>query len=347
MPTLALGDKKSVTFGARLMEGDLCNLYQGTYKDENPAPKTPVKHAGPRTRFDHILEDDDDDVVEVPVIVRICSDPSNNDLLIRESQVLNGLTSTDPDWSKFNLYYPTSYGGFDSRGQRGNILSLIPDYFTIDDVLRAYPKGIDYRDMAWMFKRTLVGLWWAHKNGFLHGAVLPPHILLFGQNHGAKLIDWCYSASTRERALEDTPHGSRPVGEPDPADSIYSGMTRIRVLITRYADYYPPEVPEKKEASEATDIYMAVKCMVAILGGDVKTNEMPDAVPREIQNLLKICLNPERRMRPSKADDVHEAFDNLLKSLVGKPTFRPFEVPGSFCSLLRKNAEPKLVAAGS
>lgn len=344
MPTVALGDKKSVTFGARLMEGDLCNLYQGIYKDENPAPKATVKHAGPRTRFDHILEDDDDDVIETPVIVKICSDPGNEDLLIRESQVLNGLASTDPDRSKFNLYYPTSYGGFDSRGQRGNIISLVPDYFTVEDVMIAHPKGIDYRDMAWMFKRTLVGLWWAHKNGFLHGAVLPPHILLFGQNHGAKIIDWCYSVSTRAQALETTPRRSRPLGEPDPADSVYSNMTQIPALITEYADYYPPEVPDRREASEATDIYMAAKCMVSLLGGDVKTNEMPDSVPREIQNLLNLCLNPQRTMRPSKADDVHEAFDTLLKSLVGKPTFRPFTVPGAFCNLLRKNAEPQLVA---
>jgi serine/threonine protein kinase len=328
MPTVALGDKKSVTFGARVAEGDLCNLYQGTYKDENPAPKARVKHAGPRTRFDHILEDDDDDLIEVPVIVKICNDPGNNDLLIRESQVLSGLTSTDPDQSKFNLYYPTCYGGFDSRGQRGNILSLVTDCFSVADILKAFPNGIDYRDMAWMFKRTLVGLWWAHKRGFLHGAVLPPHILLLGQNHGAKIIDWCYSVSTRELALENTPRRSRPVGEPDPTDSIYANMTRIHVLLTEYADYYPPEVPNREEASEATDIYMAAKCMVALLGGDVKTNKMPDSVPREIQNLLVLCLNPQRRMRPSKADDVHEAFDNLLKSIVGKPTFRPFELPG-------------------
>jgi hypothetical protein len=343
MPTVALGDKKSVTFGARVTEGDICNLYQGTYKDSNPAPKKPLNHTGPRTRFDHILEDDDDEL-EVPVIVKICSDPGNNDLLDREIQVLRGLVSTDPDRVKFNFYYPISYGGFDSRGQRGHILSLIPDYFTIDDVLKAYPKGIDYRDMAWMFKRTLVGLWWAHQRGFLHGALLPPHILLFGQNHGAKIIDWCYSASTRAQALEDVPRRSRPIGEPDPTDLMYSGRTQIQVLITEYADYYPPEVPDKMEASEATDIYMAAKCMVALVGGDVKTNEMPDSVPREIQNLLNLCLNPQRRMRPSKADDVHEAFDTLLKSLVGKPTFRPFTVPGVFCNLLRKNAEPQLVA---
>lgn len=326
MPTIVLGDKKSVTFGARLAEGDLCNIYQGTYKDSNPAPKKPPNHTGPRTRFDHILEDDDEEDADVPVIVKICIDPGNNDLLDREIQVLQILPSTDPNKTTFNNYYPISYGGFDSRGQRGHIISLVPDCFSVADVLKSYPQGIDYRDMAWMFKRTLVGLWWAHQHGILHGAVLPPHILLLGQNHGAKIIDWCYAAVTRGRA-KDTPRRSILIGEPNPIDLSYSSMTQIHVLLTEYADYYPPEVPEKKEASEATDIYMASKCMVALVGGDVKTNEMPDSVPREIQNLLNLCLHPQRRMRPSKADDVHEAFDNLLKGLVGKPTFRPFALP--------------------
>ena len=302
MPTVALGDKKSVTFGARLTEGDFCNIYQGTYKDENPAPKAIVKHAGPRTRFDHILEDDDDDGIETPVIVKICADTGNNDLLDREIEVLKALYTTEPNRSTFNQYYPTSYGGFDSRGQRGHIISLVPDCFSVADVLKAYPNGIDYRDMAWMFKRTLVGLWWAHQNGYLHGAMLPPHVLLTGQNHGAKLIDWCYSIPNRSE--------------------------RVHVLITEYADYYPPEVPDRRDASEATDIYMAAKCMIALLGGDVKTNEMPDSVPPDIRNLFNLCLNPQRTMRPSKADDLHEAFDTLLKSIVGKPEFRPFALPG-------------------
>lgn len=327
MPTITLGDKKSVTFGARLMDGDLCSIYAGTYKDANPAPAPPVNHPGPRTRFDHILDDDDEEI-DTPVIVKICSDSSNNDLLEREVQVLGRLSSKDPSNSKFNLYYPTSYGGFESRGKRCHILGLVSEYFTVEDVLKAHPKGIDYRDMAWMFKRTLVGLWWAHKSGFLHGAVLPSHILLNGQNHGAKIVDWCYSIPTRDMALLDPPRRSRPVGEADPTDQLFANMTRIHALVTEYADYYPPEVPERRDASEATDIYMAVKCMVALVGGDVKTNEMPDSVPQEIQNLFKICMNPQRTMRPSKADDVHEAFDNLLKSIVGKPAFRPFSLPG-------------------
>jgi hypothetical protein len=325
MPTVDLGDGKSVTLGAKVTEGDLCTLFAGTYKDPTPAA-VPI-HTGPKTRFDHILEDDDG--IEIPVIIKICNDRSNNDLLEREITVLKALPTTDPNQSTFNQYYPTSYASYRTQDDRpAHVISLISDSFSFADVLKAYPQGIDYRDMAWMFKRTLVGLWWAHHRGLLHGALLPPHVLLNGQNHGAKIIDWCYSIPTRNQLFLDqsVPRRSRPIGEPDPTDSMFSDMTRIHVLITEYADYYPPEVPDRRDASEATDIYMAVKCMVAILGGYVKTNEMPDSVPKVIQDLLKLCLNPQRTMRPSKADDLHEAFDNLMKELVGKPAFRKFEL---------------------
>jgi serine/threonine protein kinase len=325
MPTVDLGDGKSVTFGAKTAEGDLCDLFAGIYKDPTPTAATPV-HTGPKTRFDHILEDDDG--IEVPVMVKVCNDRSNIDLVEREVVVLKRLPATNPNQSTFNQYYPTSYASYRTHDDRpAHVMSLISDSFSFVDILRAFPQGIDYRDMAWMFKRTLVGLWWAHQNGILHGAILPPHVLLNGQNHGAKIIDWCYSVPTRNYAHLSLaiPRRSRPVGEPDPTDSIIPN--RISAFVTEYADYYPPEVFERKEAGEGTDIYMAVKCMIAILGGDVKTNEMPDTVPVEIRSLFDLCLNPQRTMRPSKADDLHEAFDNLMKELVGKPAFRKFAIP--------------------
>ena len=298
MPTVDLGNGKSVTFGAKTAEGDLCDLFVGTYKD--PTPTAAPIHTGPKTRFDHILEDDDG--FETPVIVKVCNDRSNNDLVEREIVVLNGLPADNPSQNTFNQYYPTSYASYRTHDNRpAHVISMISDSFSFADVIKAYPQGIDYRDMAWMFKRTLVGIWWAHHKGYLHGAILPPHVLLNGQNHGAKIIDWCYSVPTRS--------------------------DRIHALITEYEDYYAPEVHERGEAKEATDIYMAAKCMVALLGGDVKTNEMPDTVPREIQNLLGLCLNKQKTMRPSKADDLHEAFDNLMKELVGKPAFRKFALP--------------------
>jgi hypothetical protein len=324
MPTVDLGDSKSVTLGAKIGEGDLCDIFEGTFKA--PAAAQAPTHTGPRTRFDMILDGDDDEV-EIPVIIKVVTDRDNNDLLEREILVLDRIPTKDPAQSSFNAYYPVSYGGYKANGNQAHVLSLIPDCFSMADVLRAHPQGIDYRDAAWMFKRTLVGLWYAHQKGFLHGALLPTHVLLKGHNHGATLIDWCYSAYTREWAVDNLPRRSRPLGEPDPTDSLHLESARIRVLLTDYSDFYPPEVPDRREAREGTDIYMAVKCMVALLGGDLKTNEMPDTVPPAIQTLLKVCLNPRISMRPSDASTLHDAFDTILKDLVGPPTFRPFSVP--------------------
>ena len=41
------------------------------------------------------------------------------------------------------------------------------------------------------------------------------------------------------------------------------------------------------EAACSADIYSIGKCMIYILGGDLKTNEMPDSVPLQIKRFLE------------------------------------------------------------
>ena len=53
--------------------------------------------------------------------------------------------------------------------------------------------GVDPRDAAWMWRRLLVALGFAHRAGVLHGAVLPEHVLIHPGEHGLVLVDWCYS----------------------------------------------------------------------------------------------------------------------------------------------------------
>ena len=98
-------------------------------------------------------------------------------------------------------------------------------------------------------------------------------------------------------------------------------------MITAYEDFYPPEVIQSKPALEGTDLYMMAKCVQALLGGDLKTNEYPDSVPEPIRNLLGLCLNESVNMRPIDASEVHDTLDKLLKEVVGKPRFRPFVLP--------------------
>lgn len=100
-------------------------------------------------------------------------------------------------------------------------------------------------------------------------------------------------------------------------------------MVTEYEDFYPPEVPNSEPAREGTDLHMVTKCAQALLGADLKTENFPDSVPEPIRNLFGLCLDSNVHMRPIDASEVHDTFDKMLKDAVGRPTFRPFSLPGT------------------
>jgi hypothetical protein len=73
---------------------------------------------------------------------------------------------------------------------------------------------------------------------------------------------------------------------------------------------------------------MLSKTVLWLLGGNVETNELPPAVPAELQAFLLTCLRHERASRPNDAGEVHEELDKLLLRLVGKPSYRRLTLPG-------------------
>lgn len=299
MTTIRLSDGRDLIIRERLWEGDISNIFDATLCDNNPTIVVEPKKV--RSRYERIMSRA---AVGDPrsVIVKVAKQPYYNDLLERDVAVLGQLHPERGIKDRsFPKYYPTSYGGALVDGNQGHILERIENCVTLADILRAYPDGIDYRDVAWMLKRILVGLWFAHKREVIHGAVLPPHILLTLHDHGGRLIDWSYSTEPR---------------------------VKVPAMVTEYEDYYPPEVPNSEPAREGTDLYMIVKCAQALLGADLKTKDFPDSVPGPIRELFGLCLNDSVHMRPIDASEVHDTFDRLLKDAVGKPTFRPFSMPG-------------------
>jgi hypothetical protein len=123
-------------------------------------------------------------------------------------------------------------------------------------------------------------------------------VLIRPSDHNGILIDWCYSVA---------------IGEP------------IKAISKPYADDYPPEVPAKLGATPATDLYMAARLMVRLLGGSGA--EPPPSAPKPIQALLRACLIPAPARRHSDAWQVLEDFHTILGELYGPPTFRPFRMP--------------------
>jgi serine/threonine protein kinase len=242
------------------------------------------------------------------VVAKVCRHPSDNDLVENEAKILGDLNPASAGDESFYRYLPRVLKTAEHEDSKVNILTYFEGGVSLADILTAYPKGIDFRDAAWMYKRMLVGVGFAHTRKFIHGAVTLPHVLVHPVNHGGKIIDWSYAVKLHETSRT---------------------FDRITAVSLDYEAYYPPEVLKKENPTPATDIYMMAKCMVALLGGNVQTNEMPAEVPEAFQAFLQESLHESQHMRPRDAWNLHDELDTLLKDLVGKRVYRAFTMPGA------------------
>ncbi len=244
-----------------------------------------------------------------PLIFKVAQHPTDNDLVENESRVLNMIYPTTVKEEKFYRYLPRLVESFMLKGakssRRVNILKQSKLRHSLTEVMMAYPRGLDYRDAVWMFKRTLEVLGWLHsEKSVVHGAVIPSHVMINPENHGAKLIDWCYAVTDKKQ--------------------------HVRAMSVTWKACYAPEILLKQPVTPAADIYMAAACMVRLLGGTVVSPAsiaLPDTVPVQLKRFLAGCMATLPSRRPQDAWALHDELDELLLKLVGKPAFRKFEMP--------------------
>ncbi|MEU4639773.1 serine/threonine protein kinase [Micromonospora sp. NPDC023814] len=218
--------------------------------------------------------------------------PTDNDLMAREAHALRALAERgDP---RYLPYVPRLVEEFRHRDpdtgaeRRITVLATAPGLHDLTEVRRAYPDGLDARDAAWMWRRLLVALGLAHRAGVVHGAVLPPHVLIEPDGHGVVLVDWCFS--------------------------VVDGGA-VPALVPGHEDWYPAEVVAKRPCGPGTDIAMATRCMTWLMG--------PRA-PRELLAFAQGCLRPALNARPGDAWRLLRELDEVLDRLYGPRTFRPF-----------------------
>jgi serine/threonine protein kinase len=292
---LTIGAQK-VTVGSLLVQGDMCDLYHGSITG------SPKESPNKTLTIWERLKEAEGGSKNLPCIIKVARHPMDNDLVDNEAKTLNELFPSAHKEEKFLRYIPQFYGTAFHGKNLFTVLQHFKEAVSLEAVLRAYPKGIDYRDLAWMVKRAFAGLGFAHFNGFVHGAVIPPHILVQPLKHGGKIVDWAY-------AIKSKSHRS------------------IKAVSIDWKAYYAPEVFAKQFPTAATDVYMVAKCAVALLGGNLETNEMPPTVPKEIQDFFGKCLVAAPSKRPQVIWDLHDELEAILLKLVGKPAYRPFVMP--------------------
>ena len=159
----------------------------------------------------------------------------------------------------------------------------------------AFPDGLDPLHMAWVWRRVLYALGYAHSLGVVHGAMVAPHIMVHPEQHGVVLIDWVYASVQLD--------GYQPA---------------LKAVPPAYKQWYPPEVLKKQPPTCGLDIQLAARTMVQLVGADPLTLEgYPDRVPPAMRTYFKEVIERAASVNPLSAFDELEGFDELLKRLGG------------------------------
>lgn len=187
-------------------------------------------------------------------------------------------------------------------GSRVSIFRWISGFqHTFEDVMRAYPQGIPHRASIWVWRRMLEVLSFIHASGMVHGAVLPPHLLVQEHEHGVRLVGYGYAGQ---------------IGE------------NLRAVSQTFKAFYPLPARGKLTLTPQLDLIMSARCIAALLGGDPGTDALPDAVPTPLASLVRqVAMSDPTRSLYKNAWDIREEIGGLAKEIYGPPQFVPIEMP--------------------
>jgi hypothetical protein len=203
------------------------------------------------------------------VVIKMLRALPDADLLAREWRIVHALNASVAQGAPFFttlLPQPVAKGRADA-GDGIPRLALVYRWrsgfqHTLEEIERQYPAGVGARAAVWIWRRVLDLLGWVHRSGYVHGAVLPRHLLVHPRDHGVVLCGW--SCATALAARERLPAWS-------------AGCEA----------YYPAEVLAGSPPSPTTDIAMSARSVARVLGGDPLARELPSSVPPALAELVR------------------------------------------------------------
>lgn len=234
------------------------------------------------------------------MVLKAVRRPHDGDLIRHEAETLRILA--DELGTRAIAFVPTLVDSVAIKQtggviRQGNILERLDGFVTLEQVMMRKGK-VDPRDMAWIWRRLLYILGATHNAGVIHGAVLPPHVMIHPEEHGLVLVDWCYSTKDKKP---------------------------VRAVSRPYRNWYPSDVFDREPAGPELDVYMGARTMLALCGA--ADGKPPLSMPSPLRAFFRACLLP-RKQRPDEAWDLQRAFDDVLERCYGPRKFRPFSMKG-------------------
>jgi hypothetical protein len=256
-------------------------------------------------------------------LLKIVRNSNDNDLLNAERVVLEKIHAKmaakgAKDWPQTIPVISETFLVDDGRSRRRvNVMSHFEGFVDGAEIRKRIPAGVDGRTIAWMWKRLLVLLEWVSKAGFIHGAVLPPHVMFYPDNdghthkdirkHSIRLVDWCYAVEFKQR-------------------------TRLSAWVPEYEAFYAPEIPKKQPLGPWTDLYMGAWTMLFLAGADManvgaRKAFMLDGVPQSLLESILKCVSGNPVDRPQSIGKYFEEFSEVVAKEYGRPKYHDFNLP--------------------
>lgn len=279
-PRLVVGGRTYVLEGL-LGRGDACDVYRGRWA----------------IRLGEL------------VVVKVLRSPADADLVRAEWDVLGRLREVDggeaAEALARRLPEPVAIGPVRRDGER-----LVAVYrwrsgfqHSLEDVAQTHPAGVSGQIATWLLKRVLEVLGLAHRRGFVHGAVIPPHVLVHPRDHGATLVGWGLG------------------GERGP-----DGAARLRAVSRRWARLYPDAALRVRVVGPATDVAMAARCALGAAGAAPQDGRArpPASLPGDLGALVAAAAD-------GAFDDAWALLERLTEAsgrAFGPPSYNPLPMPG-------------------
>ena len=216
----------------------------------------------------------------------VTNSPKDADLAAAHIAALKKVKTDVPD--DYKPYFPKFIENIRYR-QNGTDLVIsaaekVDGMFSLRQVLERYPKGINAKDVAWIFRRALVALGNTHDIGLVHGAPNLDALWIHPELHGLLLNHWGYSVNS---------------GEP------------LKALPQEFKTDYPEKVFNKEPVDYKLDLMLAAKTMLSLLD---------EKAPKQLNTFFKGCALAST---PIAAELLYE-FDELLVRLWGERKFHAF-----------------------
>jgi hypothetical protein len=152
-----------------------------------------------------------------------------------------------------------------------------------------------------VWRRILETLSFVHAAGIVHGAVIPPHLVVQDGEHGVHLVGF---------------------GHADP-------MGRgLRAVAKGFEAFYPPGLVPSARLLPAADLSMSARTITALLAGDPASGAVPGSVPEPLASLIRQVAAADPMATPDEdAWALRERLGTLAREVFGPPAFCPIRMP--------------------